>query len=138
MKRAVELEKAIQHWGYVAPIVAYPKNDKELDVLSANLAVLLDKVGDNEAHPLMRLIDIISELISSYEEEHCPMPVGTAIDSLKYLMQVNHLQQKDLLEIGSQGVVSEILGGKRPLNLRQVKQLAKRFGVNPATFIDDE
>ena len=32
-------------------------------------------------------------------------------------------------EIGSQGVVSEVLAGKRALNLRQVKALAKRFAV---------
>ena len=39
-------------------------------------------------------------------------------------------------EIGSQGVVSEILNGKRQLNLSHIKKLALRFGVKPATFID--
>ena len=52
-------------------------------------------------------------------------------------MQANHLKQSELPEIGSQGVVSEILRGKRVLNLRQIKLLAERFYVDPATFIDD-
>ena len=47
------------------------------------------------------------------------------------------LGQGDLKnEIGSQGVVSEILNGKRQLNLSHIKKLALRFGVKPATFID--
>jgi HTH-type transcriptional regulator/antitoxin HigA len=44
-------------------------------------------------------------------------------------------KQSDLTEIGSQGVVSEILSGKRQLNIRQVKMLSKRFGVSPGVFI---
>jgi HTH-type transcriptional regulator/antitoxin HigA len=32
-------------------------------------------------------------------------------------------------------VVSEILSGKRELNLRQVRALGQRFGVSPATFV---
>lgn len=54
---------------------------------------------------------------------------------LKYLMQEQGLRRSDLPEIGSQGVVSEVLAGKRELNARQIKRLAKRFGVSPAVFI---
>lgn len=52
-------------------------------------------------------------------------------------MESHHLHQSDLPEIGSQGVISEILNGKRSLNLRQIKLLAKRFKVEASTFIDD-
>ena len=48
---------------------------------------------------------------------------------LAYLTTEDRLRQSDLPEIGSQGVVSEVLAGKRALNLRQVKALAKRFAV---------
>jgi HTH-type transcriptional regulator/antitoxin HigA len=50
-------------------------------------------------------------------------------------MQQHGLKQSDLPEIGSQGVVSEILAGKRALNVRQVKTLSVRFGVSTATFV---
>ncbi|EQA34999.1 DNA-binding helix-turn-helix protein [Leptospira inadai serovar Lyme str. 10] len=50
-------------------------------------------------------------------------------------MEENGLTQKDMAELGSQGVVSEILNGKRELNIRQIKALGKKFKVSPAVFI---
>jgi HTH-type transcriptional regulator/antitoxin HigA len=40
-----------------------------------------------------------------------------------------------LPQIGPQGVVSEILSGRRKLNVRQIQALAARFGVEPGIFI---
>jgi len=53
---------------------------------------------------------------------------------LAFLMEQHGLRQGDMPEIGSQGVVSEILSGKRDLNVRQIRALSERFGVSPATF----
>ncbi|WP_246294163.1 helix-turn-helix domain-containing protein [Desulfobacter latus] len=50
-------------------------------------------------------------------------------------MQEHGVRQGDRPEIGSQGVVSEILSGKRRLNTRQVKVLGRRFKVSPVVFI---
>lgn len=132
------LAKAIEHWRYIAPIVASPRNKKEFEALVSQLDELLDIVGDKEEHPLMGLIDIISNLITAYEEEHYPKISGHGIEALKILMKEHQLQQADLSEIGSQGVVSEILNGKRSLNLRQIQLLSKRFHVAPSTFIDEK
>jgi HTH-type transcriptional regulator/antitoxin HigA len=44
-------------------------------------------------------------------------------------MREHGLKQTDLPEVGSQGVVSEVLAGRRALNLRQVKALSARFRV---------
>jgi hypothetical protein len=60
---------------------------------------------------------------------------ASGVDTLRILMQQHGLHQSDLPEIGSQGVVSEILSGQRDLNLRQARALSLRFGVNVATFI---
>ncbi|WP_269766614.1 hypothetical protein [Methylovulum psychrotolerans] len=38
-------------------------------------------------------------------------------------------------EIGSQGVVSEILRGKRQLNVRQIQALSQRFKVSAQVFL---
>lgn len=133
MNRA--LTKAIEHWSYVAPLVKRPTNSKEFNRLVAQLDELLETVGDKEDHRLMGLIDILSNLIAVYEEEQYKNFAGKGIDALKFLMESHHLHQSDLSEIASQGVISEILNGKRPLNLRQIKLLAKRFNVDPSTFI---
>jgi antitoxin component HigA of HigAB toxin-antitoxin module len=46
---------------------------------------------------------------------------GNPIDALNALMEEHGLKQSDLSEIGSQGVVSGILFGKRQLNVRQIQ-----------------
>ena len=63
---------------------------------------------------------------------------ATGPEVLRSLMEEHSLTQSELPEIGSQGVVSEILSGERDLNIRQVRLLAKRFGVSPAVFIAHE
>ena len=133
MNRA--LTNAIKHWDYIAPLVKRPINDKEFNRLVAQLDTLLETVGDKENHHLMGLVDVLSNLIASYEEEHYKISTGKGIDALKFLMESHHLSQADLPEIASQGVMSEILNGKRSLNLRQVKLLAKHLNVDPSTFI---
>lgn len=141
MARAFEksnhvLKEATQHWKYVAPLLAYPKNDSEYNLLVERLDQLLDIVGDNENHHLMSLIDVLSRIISSYDEEHFQIP-EKGVHALKYFMELRRLNQSDLHEIGSQGVISEILSNKRKLNLRQIKILSKLFNVDPSTFLDE-
>ena len=75
------------------------------------------------------------DLLSNYEAAKHPSPPATGLDALKFLMEQRGLKQSQLPEVGSQGVVSEILSGKRELNIRQVRALAKRFQVSPATFL---
>jgi len=55
--------------------------------------------------------------------------------ALGYMMREHGLTQSDLPGVGTQSVVSEILSGKRQLNLRQIRWLAERFGVSVETFI---
>ncbi len=68
-------------------------------------------------------------LIEAYDREHHRLPEASGIDVLRFLMEEHGLAQKDLPEIGGQGVVSEVLAGRRRLNLRQIQALAARFGV---------
>jgi len=77
----------------------------------------------------------VGDLIADYETEYHPIPEATGIQALKFLMEQHALSQSDLPEIGSQGVVSEILSRKRELNIRQVRALSKRFGVSSGTFV---
>ena len=99
------------------------------------LEALLDETQGDEDHAAMGLLDIVGDLIENYEAEHHPLPEATGVEALKFLMEQHGLKQSDLGEIGSQGVVSEILTSKRELNIRQVRALSKRFGVSTATFI---
>ena len=83
----------------------------------------------------MGLADTVGDLIADYEAEHHPVREASGLEALAFLMAQHGLRQGGLPEIGSQGVVSEILAGKRELNIRQVRALGERFGVSAATFV---
>ena len=129
---APELEK---QWIEIAPYLTI-RNESEYDAAVERLNSLLDEVGDDESHPLYSLLDTLGILIEAYDNEHYPLPNCSGIDTLIYLMEEHSLSQSELPEVGSQGVVSEIISGKRKLNVRQIQRLAERFKVSPATFLD--
>ena len=108
---------------------------KGYDRAIALLDDILDEIGEDEKHPMADLADAISVFVEKYEAEHVPVSGAKPGAVLKFLMREHGLRQSDLPEIGSQGVVSEVLSDKRDLNARQIKRLAKRFGVSPAVFI---
>lgn len=84
------------------------------------LDLLIDRIGDDQEHPLASLMETLATLIEAYEDRHLPEPQSGPIGVLRSLMAEHHLKQKDMKEIGSQGVVSEIVNGKRTLNTRHV------------------
>jgi len=111
------------------------RNEADYDERVALLNALIDTVRDDEAHPLAGLMEIVGEFIENYETTHYPMPEAEPREALHFLMEEHGLKQADLPEIGSQGVVSEILAGKRGISARQAKLLAARFNVSAAVFI---
>jgi HTH-type transcriptional regulator/antitoxin HigA len=122
------------HWNNIAPLLII-RNEREYDGAVKRLNELLDEIGDNEKHPLYSLLDTLGTIIHVYEEEHYPIPEASGVDVLRFLMDEHGLSQSDLPEVGSQGVVSEILNGRRELNLRQVRALAGKFKVSSAVFV---
>ena len=112
------------------------RNEREYKRMVALLDKVIDEGGADEDHPLAGLADVLGELVERYDESRVRVPQAEPREVLDYLMKENGLRQSDLAdELGSQGVVSEILAGKRAINARQAKALAVRFGVSPAAFI---
>ena len=122
------------HWTNIAPLLSI-RNKREYNAAIKRLNELLDEIGDNENHPLYSLLDTLGTLIHAYEEEHYPIPDAKGTEVLRFLMDEHGLTQSDMPEVGSQGVISEILNGKRELNVRQIRSLAQRFGVSSAVFV---
>lgn len=130
-----EIKEIVKVWPVVRDVFIVPHNDKEYKKLVSFLDSVTDEVGEDETHPLASLMETLGSLIESYESQHVPELLGDPIYTLKVLMKEHGLKQYDMKEIGSQGVVSEVLSGKRSLNSRQIKELSKRFAVSPAVFI---
>ena len=133
----------------MADLLEKPKFRKAWSVVSLGLSLrtrqeykravalldrLLDDVGENQRHPLFGFLEVLGTMVESYESDHVELKGATGKDVLKFLMEEHGVTQSGLPEIGSQGVVSEILHGRRELNTRQITALSKRFGVSPAAF----
>lgn len=135
-----KLNKLIPAWKGLrnsVPFFGPIRNERDYARMQALMNQLLDLVGDDEDYPLADLLDVVGMLVAQYEDENTPgLESAKPLEVLKFLMEQHGLKQSDLRkEIGTQGVVSEILSGNRSINARQAKALAKRFGVSPVVFL---
>lgn len=127
-------QPAFQHaWSVVERALSI-KTEHDYKRAVALLDQLLDTVGEDAHHPLFNYLDVLGTLIENYEDDHIKLKGATAVEVLQLLIAEHHLAQSDLPEMGTQGVVSEILHGERSLNVRQISALSERFGVSPAVF----
>ncbi len=124
-------EQLIRNWSEIATHLSKPKNDQDLD----RLIELSDYLMDHMSEKLEGLLDYVGLLIEEYESKNIPEPEGDPIEALQLLMKEHGLRQKDLVEIGSPGVISEVLNRKRELNKRQIIALSERFHCSPAVFL---
>lgn len=129
-----EITSRFQALSSVVPLHAI-RTDADYEKAVAALNRLLDAGAANENHPLADLVNTLGSLIGEYDDVHYPVQEVSPLAMLRFLMSENSLAQSDLPEIGSQGVVSEILNGKRDLNVRQIKALSGRFHVPPGVFV---
>ena len=137
MNASIDMKHLLPAWEQFrsATDIAPIRDEAHYSRMSAMLEALLNEVGADEEHSLMGLVDIVGDLIADYEAQNHTLPEASGVEALKFLMTQHELKQGDLTEIGSQGVISEILTGKRDLNVRQIRALSKRFGVSTATFV---
>ena len=108
------------------------KNKRDYKLALKSLEAVFDETSGN----LAEYAETLTVLIEHYESENFPIKDSSGVEILKFLMTQNGLKQKDLVGIvGAKSSVSEILNGKRPLNLQHIRVLANKFNVRPATFI---
>ena len=130
-----EFKQIEQHWQSLTSLLSPARSEADYEHQVMMLDHLIDEIGEDEQHPLTGLMENLGLLIHSYETKHYPIAVTSAREVLGFLMEQHGLTQSDLREIGTQGVVSEILSGKRKLNLRQIRLLSQRFHVSPEVFM---
>jgi HTH-type transcriptional regulator/antitoxin HigA len=96
----------------------------------------METVFDETKGPLSDYAETLTILIEHYEEALFPIKKASGLDVLKFLMDQNDLKQKDLIGIlGGKSAVSDILNGKRSLNLKHIRNLSEKFNVKPASFV---
>jgi HTH-type transcriptional regulator / antitoxin HigA len=90
------------------------------------------------------LLELLIILIEKFEEASYPVPNVEPVRGasplenrmLLHLMEARNMKQEELVGvIGSRGVVSEIVNGKRSISKAQAKALGQLFHVSPSLFI---
>ena len=97
---------------HLRPIHNEADYDRTVNMMNA----LLDEAGDDEDHPLSGLLDMTSDLVSRFEQEHHPIEAADPKDALRFLMDSRGLKQEDLSSVVPQSNLSAILAGKRKIS----------------------
>lgn len=66
----LDIERIIAAWSSIAQTVFVPCTEEDYEHLVALLDSLIDRIGENESHPLASMRDVIGVLIENYEAEH--------------------------------------------------------------------
>jgi HTH-type transcriptional regulator/antitoxin HigA len=113
------------------------RNETENDRALAFVGRLMKKSEDALSPEEERLLDLLTKLIEDFEDKAYPMgDTSNPQVALRELMREHELKQTDMLDIfGSQGVVSQVLNGKREISKSQAKRLSVRFRLPVDIFI---
>ena len=119
-------------------------NSKQFAMYKEKSELLLNQICqyDDESEIPCEIVNEyrqISDAIIEYEAAYHPLPgrVSTIITGeIEKRMEEKHLKQKNVAQILgiSESRVSDLLRGKRPLNLRIVKRLRDELDI-PADFL---
>lgn len=66
---SIELQKTLSAWSSLKGVISVPHTDKDYEKLVEVLDELIDEVGEDEAHPLASLMEVIGVLIENYEDK---------------------------------------------------------------------
>ena len=110
------------------------KTEKQYKAACARIEELL-KVVTNETPTDDRNyleLDLISDLVADYEEEHFPVEVPSLVDVLKLRMYEIGLTQTKLSELlnVSPSRVSEYLSGKCEPTLKVAREMSRKLSID--------
>lgn len=112
-------------------ITTEEENDRTLKIVESLLA------EENPSPEKEQILRLLVSLIEKFEDEHYQLAASTPHSILLHLMEERGMRQTDLIGIvGSRGVVSEVVNGKRSISKSQAKSLGDLFHVDPSLFID--
>jgi HTH-type transcriptional regulator / antitoxin HigA len=111
------------------------RTEADLDAAVAVIDELLDRAALTA--PEQDYLDVLSDLVESYETATIPMrPVGDA-KLLRFLIEHKGVTQAEVASGAgiAESTISEVLAGKRKLNRGQIAKLARYFHLNPGAFL---
>ena len=81
-------------------------------------------------------LDVLVTLVEAWERKHYPFDLPDPVEAIKYHMDQNGLQPRDLIPfIGSRNRVHEVLNRRRSLTLKMIWRLHKGLGIPAESLI---
>ena len=82
-------------------------------------------------------LEAVSSFIEAYDRPRVKWPKGTALDTLKFLLEQHELSAADLSRIlgSDRSLGSKVLRGERRLTADHIRTLARRFNVEPGVLL---
>lgn len=114
--------------------IGHIKNEAHYTQMVALADHLVETGAANDGHELEDLFLLVCDLIGQYDDQHYQAAEVAAPDMLRFLMDQHGLTELDLPELGNATVVADVLNGKNEITVGQIKALANRFAISPATF----
>lgn len=111
------------------------RTEDDYERAGATIDTLLNEIGDDEDHPLIDVLDYISEQVKIYEDENFHIPSAEPKEVLRFLMEQNNLKQEDLVSCAPQSRISDILNGNRSISKEIAKKLSQHFHVHADVFL---
>jgi HTH-type transcriptional regulator/antitoxin HigA len=110
-------------------------NDRELDEFTQAL-LELDEV-EKPSREERELADLLITLIEQYEQQRYAIRKARPLEMIEFLLDQRGLSQKDLWPIiGSKGITSEVMSGKRGISINLAAKLGDFFHIDPALFVE--
>ena len=114
------------------------RSDKELDRATAVIDELIGarrRTREEEDY-----LDVLSDLVKKYEDEHYPIPDVSPVEILKTLIEDRRSSQR-AVAFGSGiavSTISDILAGRRQMTLGHMQKLSRHFNVELSLFLPRE
>jgi HTH-type transcriptional regulator / antitoxin HigA len=81
-------------------------------------------------------LDVLVTLVEAWERRHYPIDLPDPVEAIKYHMDQNGLQPRDLIPfIGSRNRVHEVLNRRRSLTLKMIRRLHDGLGIPAESLI---
>ena len=111
------------------------RTNADLDAAVAVIDGLLDRA--KLAPPEQDYLDVLGDLVETYEAEAVPIPPIGDAELLRFLIEQKNVSQAQVASGAriAESTVSEVLAGKRKLNRSQIARLARYFHIEASAFL---
>jgi HTH-type transcriptional regulator/antitoxin HigA len=114
-------------------------NETEYNAIMARIDELVEIVGEDTPKTDRNYIelDILTDLVVAYEEEHFPVSEPSLPDVIKLRMYELELTQKSLASMlgVSPSRISEIISGKSEPTLGIARNICKKLDITPSVVL---